>query len=122
MCASKIIPSHRRGSFHSDSFFDFYIIPLAKKLKDCGVFGVSSDEYLKYAQQNRKEWQEKGEAIVAEMVEELVKEDASSASFADDEEEATTTEPGSSEENTSQKSLEDRLMKHLIGQSSSQDF
>jgi hypothetical protein len=23
-------------------FFDFYIIPLAKKLKDCGVFGVSS--------------------------------------------------------------------------------
>ena len=27
-------------------FFDFYIIPLAKKLKDCGVFGVSSDEYV----------------------------------------------------------------------------
>lgn len=27
-------------------FFDFYIIPLAKKLSDCGVFGVSSDEYL----------------------------------------------------------------------------
>ena len=25
-------------------FFDFYVIPLAKKLKDCGVFGVSSDE------------------------------------------------------------------------------
>ena len=30
-------------------FFDFYIIPLAKKLKDCGCFGVSSDEYLNYA-------------------------------------------------------------------------
>ena len=30
-------------------FFDYYIIPLAKKLKDCGVFGVSSDEYLNYA-------------------------------------------------------------------------
>jgi hypothetical protein len=27
-------------------FFDFYIIPLAKKLKDCGVFGVSSGEYV----------------------------------------------------------------------------
>ena len=27
-------------------FFDFYIIPLAKKLKECGVFGVSSGEYL----------------------------------------------------------------------------
>lgn len=25
-------------------FFKFYIIPLAKKLSDCGVFGVSSDE------------------------------------------------------------------------------
>lgn len=30
-------------------FFDFYIIPLAKKLSECGVFGVSSDEYLNYA-------------------------------------------------------------------------
>jgi 3'5'-cyclic nucleotide phosphodiesterase/Adenylate and Guanylate cyclase catalytic domain len=35
------------------SFFDFYIIPLAKKLKDCGVFGVSSDEYLTYAVSNK---------------------------------------------------------------------
>lgn len=26
-------------------FFDFYIIPLAKKLKECGVFGVSSCKY-----------------------------------------------------------------------------
>jgi hypothetical protein len=24
-------------------FFDNYVIPLAKKLKECGVFGVSSD-------------------------------------------------------------------------------
>lgn len=31
------------------AFFDFYIIPLAKKLEDCGVFGVSSHEYLCYA-------------------------------------------------------------------------
>lgn len=49
-------------------FFDFYIIPLAKKLKECGVFGVSSDEYLNYAIQNREEWVSKGEAVVAEMV------------------------------------------------------
>lgn len=27
-------------------FFDNYIVPLAKKLFECGVFGVSSDEYL----------------------------------------------------------------------------
>lgn len=35
-------------------FFDFYIIPLAKKLKDCGVFGVSSAEYLNYAVSSTK--------------------------------------------------------------------
>lgn len=48
-------------------FFDFYIIPLAKKLKDCGVFGVSSDEYLNYAVRNRKEWEERGREVVSEM-------------------------------------------------------
>jgi 3'5'-cyclic nucleotide phosphodiesterase len=31
------------------AFFDNYIIPLALKLKDCNVFGVSSDEYYNYA-------------------------------------------------------------------------
>ena len=45
-------------------FFDFYIIPLAKKLKDCGVFGVSSDEYLNYAEENRRLWNLRGESIV----------------------------------------------------------
>lgn len=49
-------------------FFDFYVIPLAKKLKECGVFGVSSDEYLSYALQNRKEWEARGEEMVEEMV------------------------------------------------------
>ena len=46
-------------------FYDFYVIPLAKKLKDCGVFGVSSDEFLNYAVANRREWQLKGEGVVA---------------------------------------------------------
>ena len=50
-------------------FFDFYIIPLAKKLKDCGVFGVSSDEYLNFAMKNHAEWEIKGKEIVAKMVE-----------------------------------------------------
>mmetsp|Transcript_717 Transcript_717/g.1339 ORF Transcript_717/g.1339 Transcript_717/m.1339 type:complete len:141 (-) Transcript_717:144-566(-) len=50
-------------------FFDFYIIPLAKKLADCGVFGVSSDEYLSYAERNRKEWEARGQQIVEEYVE-----------------------------------------------------
>jgi hypothetical protein len=49
-------------------FFDCYVIPLARKLESCGVFGVSSDEYLTYALANRKEWEEKGEEIVARMV------------------------------------------------------
>ncbi|KAL3920658.1 MAG: hypothetical protein SGILL_003150 [Bacillariaceae sp.] len=50
-------------------FFDFYVIPLAKKLGDCGVFGVSSDEFLKYAQANRQEWEIKGKDIVSKLVE-----------------------------------------------------
>ena len=81
-------------------FFDFYIIPLAKKLKDCGVFGVSSDEYLSkchgsvgftsfpphnmltypfrtmkidYAETNRKEWESRGKEVVSEMVENFKK-------------------------------------------------
>ena len=48
-------------------FFDFYIIPLAKKLKDCGVFGVSCDEYLNYAQANRDQWVQAGEEVVKEL-------------------------------------------------------
>jgi hypothetical protein len=39
------------------------------KLKNCGVFGVSSDEYLTYAQQNRREWESKGRQLVEEMIE-----------------------------------------------------
>lgn len=58
-------------------FFDFYIIPLAKKLKDCGVFGLSSDEYLNYAVENRRRWIEQGESVVAEMLEKLSESDTS---------------------------------------------
>ena len=49
-------------------------IPLAKKLKDCGVFGKSSDEYLNYAVQNRREWELRGQEVVAEMIASMVKE------------------------------------------------
>lgn len=45
-------------------FFDYYVVPLAKKLDTCGVFGVSSDEFLIYAMQNRQEWELKGEQLV----------------------------------------------------------
>lgn len=49
-------------------FLDFYVIPLAKKLKQCGVFGVSSDEYLNYAEKNRREWELRGQERVAAML------------------------------------------------------
>ena len=45
-------------------FFDYYVIPLAMKLQECGVFGVASHEYLSYAMANRDEWVLKGEEIV----------------------------------------------------------
>eukprot|EP00980_Cylindrotheca_fusiformis_P019593 scaffold6796_cov103-Cylindrotheca_fusiformis.AAC.2 len=49
-------------------FFDFYVIPLAKKLESCGVFGVSSHEYLNYAASNRAEWAREGEKLVQQYV------------------------------------------------------
>ena len=47
-------------------FFDFTVIPLARKLKECGVFGVSGHEYLNYAMNNRRAWESTGKEIVAE--------------------------------------------------------
>lgn len=58
--------------YHGEiGFFENYVIPLAKKLKECQVFGVSSDECLDFASSNMREWKEKGQEIVAQMVEEL---------------------------------------------------
>eukprot|EP00537_Pseudo-nitzschia_pungens_P012229 CAMPEP_0172385680 /NCGR_PEP_ID=MMETSP1061-20121228/3292_1 /TAXON_ID=37318 /ORGANISM="Pseudo-nitzschia pungens, Strain cf. pungens" /LENGTH=1145 /DNA_ID=CAMNT_0013114773 /DNA_START=426 /DNA_END=3863 /DNA_ORIENTATION=+ len=45
-------------------FFDHYVIPLAKKLRECAVFGVTCDELLNYAETNRSEWEAKGRDIV----------------------------------------------------------
>ena len=47
------------------------VIPLAKKLKECGVFGVSSAEFLNYAIQNRAEWEERGQDVVKQLSERL---------------------------------------------------
>lgn len=49
-------------------FFDNYVIPLATKLRECEVFGVSCDEFLNFANENRKEWAVKGHDIVAQML------------------------------------------------------
>jgi 3'5'-cyclic nucleotide phosphodiesterase len=70
--------AHRNGRLQTNpadnwyngeiGFFDNYVIPLAKKLQECGVFGVSSDEYLNYAVENRREWANSGEDVVREFV------------------------------------------------------
>jgi hypothetical protein len=62
-------------------FFDNYIIPLATKLKECNVFGVSSDEYLAYALKNRAEWEERGQEMIQSMLLEMDR-DENNASFA----------------------------------------
>ena len=77
----KMLTSHKQGRSEKDpsdfwyqgeiGFFDYYIIPLVKKLKDCGVFGVSSDEYLNYALKKRQEWELRGEEVVAIMVKKI---------------------------------------------------
>jgi hypothetical protein len=51
--------------YQSEIGFDFYIIPLAKKLTGCGVFGVASAEYLNYATVNKDEWKVKGKEEIA---------------------------------------------------------
>jgi hypothetical protein len=60
-------------------FFDFYIIPLAKKLEDCGVFGVSSHEHLNYAKSNHEEWIWEGENIVKEYIQKFETQTAEAA-------------------------------------------
>jgi hypothetical protein len=53
------------------NFFDQYIIPLAKKLKLCADFGVTCDEFLDYAKDNRLEWETKGHEITKMFLEKL---------------------------------------------------
>jgi hypothetical protein len=49
-------------------FFDYYLVPLAMKLKECGVFGASGFEYISYVLKNKKEWETRGRGVVQEMV------------------------------------------------------
>lgn len=46
------------------SFFDNYIIPLARKLKESDLFGIRNDEFLNYALSNRRQWEIKGPSVV----------------------------------------------------------
>lgn len=50
-------------------FLDNYAVtPLARKLRECGAFSVSSDKYLNYALEDREKWERKRQIIVAEML------------------------------------------------------
>lgn len=44
-------------------FFDGYIIPLAKKLRQCGIFGKRGDKFLNCVLENRRRWLVEGEAV-----------------------------------------------------------
>jgi len=50
-------------------FFTYHVIPLAKKLKECAVFGESSVEYVDCATKNLAEWELHGVKVVAIMEE-----------------------------------------------------
>ena len=101
--------AYKQGRMNSDptstwyegeiKFMDEHVIPLARKLGACGVFGVSGDEYLRkyhtsslywpvinypdfcwqskflpiagYAEANRLEWANTGKEVVAGWVHEL---------------------------------------------------
>jgi hypothetical protein len=50
-------------------FFDGHIIPLAKKLCECQVFGAAAEIYLTNAINNRRKWEQKGKSTVQEYLE-----------------------------------------------------
>ncbi|CAJ1942462.1 unnamed protein product [Cylindrotheca closterium] len=50
------------------AFFDKVVIPLARRLRDCGAFGEAGGEYYRNAKENRDIWQSKGKGIVKRMV------------------------------------------------------
>ena len=53
-------------------FFDFYIIPLAKRLKEVEVFGRTADECLAFAEKNRDEWKVRGAEAVESMIQSVI--------------------------------------------------
>jgi hypothetical protein len=50
------------------NFFDFYILPLAKRMDACGVLGHKSSVFLYFAMENKRRWIDEGHQITDEMV------------------------------------------------------
>jgi 3'5'-cyclic nucleotide phosphodiesterase len=56
------------------SFFDHYVIPLANRIKSCGMFDdESSDELLAYANKNRRQWEKNGRKIIQQFRDKMAK-------------------------------------------------
>jgi class 3 adenylate cyclase len=53
------------------AFFDKFVIPLAKRLRDCGVLGEFGNDYLEHAKENRQLWAERGKGVVQKMLEDF---------------------------------------------------
>ena len=50
------------------AFFDKFVVPLASRIERSGVLGLSGDEFLKAAKENRRLWAEHGKLIVRDLV------------------------------------------------------
>jgi hypothetical protein len=65
-------------------FFDGYVIPLAKQLKACEIFGSLADECLNFAQSNREQWVKHGHEAVQELMREhILKDDSACLDYLD---------------------------------------
>ena len=53
-------------------FFDVYVIPLARKLQQCQVFGTMGNECLGFARANRQAWMLKGPSAVNQMIRKVI--------------------------------------------------
>ena len=109
-------------------FFDFYLIPLAMKLKECGIFGKSGSEYISYVLKNKKEWERKGAEVVHEMVllykdAEEDDEDEDDSSFDSDEEydsdDLEYESPGDMSSSEEEYDMEEVLSTDMISRQSS---
>lgn len=57
-------------------FFDYYVIPLARRLQQCQVFGTMGNQCLGFARANRQAWVLKGPSAVNQMIRKVALEQA----------------------------------------------
>jgi hypothetical protein len=62
-------------------FFDNHILPLATRFQEIKMFGAGSTTYLKNAASNRQDWEQGGNAMVEEYLDEISKKSSVASSF-----------------------------------------